>query len=555
MVSSRSSRRYVARHASWAIRRMAGASEAVARRTRISGSGAVARPVTGRRDRRGGRAPRATSSGRRCCRSVGASALRRAIAALISMTTASSAARSRRLGTSRAGGPRQDRVPAIEQPPDLLVGLDPRRGGARVAEHAVGHRPVAGGRVVLHRQALALVRQLVERPLLHRLAQLPLDEALPRWADLAATLGVEAAGGTAIGRATGLHHGPNDSENGTVGCPRGYERGMRTTRYPARDAAMVAGSGAVRGSAVGSRHQGRGPGVEARRDSARAGARQAAWATSATGSRPSTSRTSARRASSRPTPAPSSTSTSTRPPTRSCSPPTPRAGSSRPPTPRTPGPATTRSWAACSTASATSSGSCGRTTTCRGPSARKARVGRQQGAARQPGRRGEGPRGAAGPRHRPRRGTAPAGHQRHPDRPPAQRQVRVRRPDRDAARAAGRRLAGPRRTRRVGRGRHPALVVRRDRRPVPAPAGAGDPVDRDPLAPGRRRRREGRHRRGARAPAQGAAERRVARLPVARVGRADHAARHPGSDRRAGLPPGGEGRSRAARSSATGGDP
>ena len=47
----------------------------------------------------------------------------------------------------------------------LLVRLDPGRRRTRVAQHPVGHRPLAGGRVVLDRQALALVRQIVERAL------------------------------------------------------------------------------------------------------------------------------------------------------------------------------------------------------------------------------------------------------------------------------------------------------------------------------------------------------------------------------------------------------
>ena len=61
-----------------------------------------------------------------------------------------------------------------------LVRLDPGRRDARVAQHPVGHRPVAGRGVVLDRQRRALVRQVVEPAVVHRLADLSLDEALPR---------------------------------------------------------------------------------------------------------------------------------------------------------------------------------------------------------------------------------------------------------------------------------------------------------------------------------------------------------------------------------------
>ena len=61
----------------------------------------------------------------------------------------------------------------------FLVRFDPGRRGARAPEHAIGHRPFPCRRIILEGQALALVRQVVERALLHRLADLALDEALP----------------------------------------------------------------------------------------------------------------------------------------------------------------------------------------------------------------------------------------------------------------------------------------------------------------------------------------------------------------------------------------
>ena len=59
----------------------------------------------------------------------------------------------------------------------------------------MGHRPLAGSRVVLERERLALVGQVVEGAALHRLADLALDEALPRRADLAIPLGVASVHG------------------------------------------------------------------------------------------------------------------------------------------------------------------------------------------------------------------------------------------------------------------------------------------------------------------------------------------------------------------------
>ena len=49
----------------------------------------------------------------------------------------------------------------------------------------MGQRPVAPCRIVLERQARALVRKAIESAVLHRLADLPLDQrladALARW--------------------------------------------------------------------------------------------------------------------------------------------------------------------------------------------------------------------------------------------------------------------------------------------------------------------------------------------------------------------------------------
>ncbi len=78
----------------------------------------------------------------------------------------------------------QERVKLCETSASVLVRLDPRRGRARIAEQPMRHGPVTGGRVVLQRQRFALVGQLREGALLHGLADLPLDEALPCGADL-----------------------------------------------------------------------------------------------------------------------------------------------------------------------------------------------------------------------------------------------------------------------------------------------------------------------------------------------------------------------------------
>ena len=72
--------------------------------------------------------------------------------------------------------PREQSIALVQQRPDGLVRLDPRWGRARVSQHPMGQRPVAGRRIVLERQPGTLVRQVVERTLLHRLADLPLDE-------------------------------------------------------------------------------------------------------------------------------------------------------------------------------------------------------------------------------------------------------------------------------------------------------------------------------------------------------------------------------------------
>jgi len=74
----------------------------------------------------------------------------------------------------------------------LLVGLDPRWRRIRILEHPVGHRPLTGGGVVLDREPLAPERQIVERTTLHRLADLPLDEAFPAVSGLRPSFGVLA---------------------------------------------------------------------------------------------------------------------------------------------------------------------------------------------------------------------------------------------------------------------------------------------------------------------------------------------------------------------------
>ena len=66
-----------------------------------------------------------------------------------------------------------------EQRPDLLVGLDPRRRHVGVPQHPMGERPVSGRAVVIERQWLAPERQVVERAGFRRLAELPIDQALP----------------------------------------------------------------------------------------------------------------------------------------------------------------------------------------------------------------------------------------------------------------------------------------------------------------------------------------------------------------------------------------
>ena len=142
----------------------------------------------------------ARTSGRRCWRSVGASALSRAMAALTSTTSRS---RSRGRG---AGRERNTRSPARGWhpggrggPADVLVRDDPRGRGAGVLEHPVRHRPLAGKRIVDGRQRLPLEGQVVELALLHRLADLAVDEALPGGRDLALAVLVDAVGGLPLG--------------------------------------------------------------------------------------------------------------------------------------------------------------------------------------------------------------------------------------------------------------------------------------------------------------------------------------------------------------------
>ena len=78
--------------------------------------------------------------------------------------------------------------------PSLLVRLDPGRRHAGIPEHPVGERPLAGRAVVLERQPLALVRQVVERSLVHRLPDLAIDQRLARRRGLRPALGSRRCG-------------------------------------------------------------------------------------------------------------------------------------------------------------------------------------------------------------------------------------------------------------------------------------------------------------------------------------------------------------------------
>ena len=97
-----------------------------------------------------------------------------------------------------------DRFDLGEAPADLLVRFDPRRRDTRVPKHPVGHRPVARRAIVLDRQPLADVRQVVERSGIHGVADLALDQALP------GGTGLDPAGCVASLRA----HGPIVSDLG-----------------------------------------------------------------------------------------------------------------------------------------------------------------------------------------------------------------------------------------------------------------------------------------------------------------------------------------------------
>ena len=78
----------------------------------------------------------------------------------------------------------EDGVPAVEEPPDLLVGRDPAWDVARVPEHPVRKRILAGRAVVIERQGSTPMWQIVELAVLHGLADLTVDEGLPGVADL-----------------------------------------------------------------------------------------------------------------------------------------------------------------------------------------------------------------------------------------------------------------------------------------------------------------------------------------------------------------------------------
>ena len=81
---------------------------------------------------------------------------------------------------TRGRRPRQQHIPPIQELADLLVRLDPRRRHACVAEHPEPEGALPGRRVVIERDRHPPVGQLVERAVFHRLADLPLDDALPR---------------------------------------------------------------------------------------------------------------------------------------------------------------------------------------------------------------------------------------------------------------------------------------------------------------------------------------------------------------------------------------
>ena len=241
MVSSRSRPRYVARHASWAIRRIAGASEAVARRTRISRLGRGRAGGHRRRGRRGGRAPRRASSGRRCWRSVGASALRRAIAALISMTTRSRA-RPGRDGWARASG-----RPGRGSRPDARAAAGPPCRPRSTA--ARRRRCAASGRPSPTRRRRSRPPTAGARPGTGARRTRPSSIASRSWrstrlSHVGATWRRPSASRRLAGRRSEGRPGaapcPNDSGTGPSAARRGYERGMRRRSRSGARAAMVA---------------------------------------------------------------------------------------------------------------------------------------------------------------------------------------------------------------------------------------------------------------------------------------------------------------------------
>ncbi len=77
---------------------------------------------------------------------------------------------------SRSAGEQTEEL--VEHGSGGLVGFDPWWRSARIAQHPVREGPVARRRIVLERQAGTLVRQAVERAVLDRFADLPLDERL-----------------------------------------------------------------------------------------------------------------------------------------------------------------------------------------------------------------------------------------------------------------------------------------------------------------------------------------------------------------------------------------
>ena len=113
--------------------------------------------------------------------------------ALIRVTSSSRTARSRLRAMADGAEPVAARarigVSSPEELADLLVGLDPRWGDTRVLEHVECEPRLPGVRVVVVWERFALVGKVVELALLHRLADLAVDQRLPVGADLHPAVG------------------------------------------------------------------------------------------------------------------------------------------------------------------------------------------------------------------------------------------------------------------------------------------------------------------------------------------------------------------------------